>query len=295
VKVSLAHVDHLLRVHDRGRPLDAIVAPAFTHALTPVRHARDCASCPVVAASPLLIRSAFQHTGALGARGIRLIDPELSLTDRVRLGGQLERAFAELLELDEPGLNDRAIEAGFQRMRALDRRLQEEAQEILRAIERGERRSAALVLCRPYLADPGLNHRVGEELQALGFAVLSIRSLPRDEALLAALFKEELRSGAIEDVFDIRDLHPDSSNSGGNERVWAARFAARHGRIGVVDLSSMKCAQDPPAAGAIRELFDRTSVVSCALHDLDETRPAASLRLRLRTFAQAMADRGLAP
>jgi predicted nucleotide-binding protein (sugar kinase/HSP70/actin superfamily) len=35
------------------------------------------------------------------------------------------------------------------------------------------------MLGRPYHNDPGLNHSVLEEFQALGYPILSMRSLPR--------------------------------------------------------------------------------------------------------------------
>jgi predicted nucleotide-binding protein (sugar kinase/HSP70/actin superfamily) len=128
-----------------------------------------------------------------------------------------------------------------------------------------------LVLARPYHADPGINHRLGEELQALGYPVLTVRSLPLDPT-----------------TADLGDLAPDCANSGSAERLWGARFAARHGGMGVVDLSSFKCGQDAPTYAPIREILDRAGIVTCRLHDLDETRPVTSLRVRLLTFAAAL-------
>jgi predicted nucleotide-binding protein (sugar kinase/HSP70/actin superfamily) len=140
---------------------------------------------------------------------------------------------------------------------------------------------------------------VGEELQAIGYPVLTVRSIPRtrpdDEARLRQLFAADLASGAIADPFDVRDLAPEAANSGVVERLFAARVAARDGRIGVVDLSNFRCGQDSPAYAPLRELLDRAGTPLATLHDLDETRPITSLRLRLRTFAHAMTERGLRP
>jgi predicted CoA-substrate-specific enzyme activase len=294
VKVSLAHVHHLLyRVHDGGRPLDAVLVPSFTHAVTPV-HGTDCASCPVVAASPALVSASFGVSGELGVRGIELLDGAITLTEPELLRAQMFAMFGELLEASQAE-SDAGVQAGFARMRRLDLMLQAKAQEVLQSIDRGERRAAVLVLCRPYHADPGINHRVGEEVQSLGYPVLSIRSLPRDPGYLGQLFARDLAERRISDPFDVDDLHPESANSGANERLWAARFAARHGRLGVIDLSSFKCTQDAPVAHAVRSVLDDGAVVSCALHDLDETRPVGSLRLKLSTFAHALRERGLSP
>jgi predicted CoA-substrate-specific enzyme activase len=294
VKVLLAHVHHLVRhVHDRGARLDALFVPRVVRALTPVRHALDCASCPVVAASPALVRAAFERDGALTKRGISLLDPELTLSDPAALRAQLHDAFGELLGASRVESDD-AVSLATEAARRFERRLQARGRAILDAAQAG-RGGAVLVLARPYHVDPGVCHRVGVELQSLGYPVLGIRALPRDEHWLRKLLREDLARKAIADPFDVRDLLPEADNSGGAERLWAARVAARHGRLGVLDLSSFKCAQDAPTHGPVDDLFREARVVSCALHDLDETRPRSSLRVRLHTFAHAMRERGLTP
>jgi predicted nucleotide-binding protein (sugar kinase/HSP70/actin superfamily) len=296
VKVTLAHVEHLVsRVHDAGAPLDALYVPRATHAATPVRHTLDCASCPVVAAAPAMVRAGYVLADdALAPRGIRLIDEPLTLSDPSALRAQLFSAFGELLAVSR-AQSDAAVACGLAAMRALDTALQTRAAAVLARLAREPALGAVLVVARPYHADPGINHRVGEELAALGYPVLTVRSLPRDEAVLSRWMRAPLAAGTIEDVFDVRDLLPESDNSGASERLWAARIAAGHGRLGVLDLGSFKCAQDAPTYAPMRALFADARVVRCNLHDLDETRPAVSLRMRLRTFAHALRGRGMAP
>ncbi len=292
VKVTLAHVHHLLhRVHDRGRPLDALFVPRVTHAVTPVRHVADCASCPVVAASPALVRAAFGGDG-LGSRGVALLDPEIALSQPARLRSQMFEAFRPLLGMSRDE-SDAAVEAGASAVRAFEARLQARGAALLADGSQG--RGAVLLLARPYHADPGLSHHVSAELQSLGYPTLSTRAIPRDEGWLRGLMADELRRGVIEDPFDVRDLLPECDNSGGAERLWGARVAARHGAIGVLDLSSFKCAQDAPTYAPVRALLADAGVAYCSLHDLDETRPRISLRMRLRTFASALKERGLGP
>ena len=279
VKVALAHVHHLARRGtSRARPLDAVLVPHLTHAFTGLEGCVDSASCPVVAGVPALVKAAFCGPGGeLARKGIRLLDPVITLTDRKLLEQQLHDGFAPLLGLTRDE-SDRATEVGMAALRRSAQVIAKAGRALLDDIARGRRKSAVLVLGRPYHADPGLNHRLGEELGALGFAVLTIRSLPMEPASL-----------------DVSELVPGVVNSGTAERLWAARFAAQHGRLGVVDLSSFKCGQDAQLHTPVRELLEQAGVPLCALHDLDETRPVASLRLRLKTFAQAMADKGLAP
>lgn len=290
VRLTLAHTHHLLRAgEDHRAPLDALFVPRVTRAVTSVRHCADCASCPVVAASPALVRAAFDEE--LSARGIRLLDPEVSLSEPARLRAQLFDAFAPLLEMTRDE-SDRAVTAAAAAVARFDAALQARGRRLLDA---SAGRGVVLVLARPYHADPGISHHVGAELQSLGYPTLGIRALPRDPSWLSALFAGELARGVIDDPWDIRDLLPESDNSGGAERLWAARVAARHGRIGVLDLSSFKCAQDAPTSAPITALLRDAATPHCALHDLDETRPRVSLRMRLRTFTHAMRERGLAP
>lgn len=291
VRLVLAHTHHLLRSRRaRAAALDALFVPRVTRAVTPVRHCADCASCPVVAASPALVKASFGDE--LDERGIRLIAPELSLAEPTRLREQLYEAFGELLDVTRDD-SDRALVGAAAALARFESDLQFRGRQLLDAC--GEGRGLALVIARPYHADPGISHHVGAELQSLGYPSIGIRALPRDPAWLSSRFADELGRGVIADPFDLRDILPESDNSGGAERVWAARVAARHRSFGVIDLSSFKCAQDAPTAAPIASILRGAGTVHCALHDLDETRPRVSLRVRLRTFAHAMRERGLAP
>ncbi|MFO0608978.1 MAG: BadF/BadG/BcrA/BcrD ATPase family protein [Polyangiales bacterium] len=286
VKALLAHVHHLV---ERGG-FDALLVPRVTRATTCVRHAVDCASCPVVAASPALVRAAFE--AAVAARGARLLDPELDLARPDLLAAQLHGSLGELLGTTRDE-SDRALDVARRAAARFDNALQARGRVVLDGARDG--RGAVLILARPYHVDPGVCHHVGAELAALGYPSLSIRALPRDEAYLAARFADDLARGAIADPFDVRDLLPEADNSGGAERLWGARFAARHGVLGVLDLSSFKCAQDAATAAPVARLLREADVPTCALHDLDETRPRVSLRMALQTFAHAMRRRGLRP
>lgn len=285
-KVLRAHVHHLVT---HGRP-DVLFVPRVTQAHTAVRHCAETASCPVVAASPATVRAAFEP--ALAARGITLLDPSLDLRDPARLAAQLHEAWGPVLGVTRAA-SDAALAVGYTAVRRFDDALQARGRAVLDAARAG--RGAVLVIARPYHVDPGLSHHLGAELQALGYPALSIRALPRDPAWLSALLAEDLAAGRIADPFDVRDLLPPCDNSGAAERLWGARIAARHGGLGVVDLSSFKCAQDAPTAAPIAALMAASGTAYCALHDLDETRPRASLRLALRSLAHSLRARSLTP
>lgn len=86
--------------------------------------------------------------------------------------------------------------------------------EILEQLEE-ENKVGVLLLGRPYLLDPGLNHSVLDEYQALGYPVLSIRSIPKDPRWLARFFKDDLDRGFVDTPLTVSDVWPEnySTNS----------------------------------------------------------------------------------
>jgi predicted nucleotide-binding protein (sugar kinase/HSP70/actin superfamily) len=138
---------------------------------------------------------------------------------------------------------------------------------------RAERRAAAVVLARPYHADPGIQHGISTELAARGVPVLGICALPRD-------------AGSTE--LDLSGLAPRITNSSDAEKLWAARSIAGDPHLLGVELSSFRCGQDAAASGILGQFLDRAGRPLLRLHDLDEDRPAASLRIRLDTFAETV-------
>ena len=112
------------------------------------------------------------------------------------------------------------------------------------------------MLGRPYHNDPGLNHSVLEEFQALGYPILSMRSLPRDKAeMLDTLFAEDIAKGVIENGLDVTDVWPENYSTNSVQKVWAAKYAARHPNVACLDLSSFKCGHDAPTYGLIDSII----------------------------------------
>ena len=100
-----------------------------------------------------------------------------------------------------------------------------------------------LMIGRPYHSDPGLNHGIPEEFQVLGYPVLSMRSLPE------GLAPGSSKYFGTDDPLDVRDVWPENYSTNSVQKVWAARFAARHPNIAVLDLSSSSAATTrPPTA-----------------------------------------------
>src|SRR5690606_40909243 len=69
---------------------------------------------------------------------------------------------------------------------------------------------------------------------------------------------------------------------------WAAKFAARHPNVVLLDLSSFKCGHDAPTYGIIDRIVEKSAVPYSALHDLDANKPGGSIQIRVKTYAHSL-------
>jgi predicted nucleotide-binding protein (sugar kinase/HSP70/actin superfamily) len=183
--------------------------------------------------------------------------------------------------------SDFAIEQAFLALDAFEAEMQRKGKEILDEVTR-ENRVALVMLGRPYHNDPGLNHSVLEEFQALGYPILSQRSLPRDEDRVKALFAEDIAKGLIDNGLDVSDVWPENYSTNSVQKVWAAKYAARHPNLACLDLSSFKCGHDAPTYGLIDSVIASAGKAYSALHDIDANKPSGSIKIRVKTYAHTL-------
>jgi hypothetical protein len=72
------------------------------------------------------------------------------------------------------------------------------------------------------------------------------------------------------------------------QKVWAAKFAARHPNVVVLDLSSFKCGHDAPTYGLIDAVIAASATPYSALHDIDANKPGGSIKIRVKTYAHSL-------
>ena len=84
----------------------------------------------------------------------------------------------------------------------------------------------------------------------LGYPILSMRSFPGC-GVARPLLREDLKAGRIETPLEVHDVWPENYSANSVQKVWAAKFAARHPNVVVLDLSSFKCGHDAPTYGLI--------------------------------------------
>src|SRR5262249_43860840 len=87
---------------------------------------------------------------------------------------------------------------------------------------------------------------------------------------------------------DVSDVWPENYSANSVQKVWAAKFAARHPNIVVLDLSSFKCGHDAPTYGLIGNIMSASGTPYSALHDIDANKPGGSIKIRVRTYAHTL-------
>jgi len=287
-KVAQAHIHNLLFHHhapDEKKPLHYIFFPILTHVDTFMEGTMDNASCPIVAGAPEVMKAAFtKETDFFAERGITYLDPALSFVEPMLMQRRMFEMFGPLLGISEDE-NDHACREGWKALKTFDMDLQEKGRAILETVE-AEDRVAILLLDRPYHSDPGLNHGIPEEFQVLGYPILSIRSVPKDKEYLNRYFREEVARG--QSPLDINDVWPENYSVNSSQKVWAAKFAARHPNVVVLDLSSFKCGHDAPVYGLIDDIIGKSATPYAALHDIDANKPGGSIKIRVKTYAHSL-------
>lgn len=292
-KVVQAHIHNLINEKHPGSrtgPLDYIFFPSITDVPSFLDGVRGNSSCTVLAGTPNVMRAAFTKEVDFFARaGIEFIDIALNLEERNLFNEQMFKAWGERLAITRDE-HDAAILHAWHALRSFELDLERQGAEILDAIVES-RRMAVVLLGRPYHDDPGINHGIPDELQALGYPVLSLRSIPKDRDWLRQFFAEDLAEGHIESVFDIRDVWPENFSANSAQKIWATKFVARHPNLAALDLSSFKCGHDAPTYGIMDEILKASGTPRLIMHDLDANKAVGSIAIRTRTFAYALARR----
>jgi activator of 2-hydroxyglutaryl-CoA dehydratase/predicted nucleotide-binding protein (sugar kinase/HSP70/actin superfamily) len=283
-KVVQAHIHDLLFAKHAKTPLDFIFFPCLTHLPSFVEGMPDATACPIVAGAPKVIRAAFTKEIDYFARaGVEFVDAAVTLTEPFYLKRQMFEAWGPRLRASADE-SDFAVDQAFAAMRQFDAEMQRRGLKVLEQLEE-ENKVGILMLGRPYHNDPGLNHGVLDEFQALGYPLLSIRSIPKDPRWLRRFF-----AAGPEDVgpLAVSDVWPEAYSTNSAEKVWAAKFAARHPNLVVLDFSSFKCGHDAPTYGMIDNIISASGTPYSALHDIDANKPGGSIKIRVRTYEHAL-------
>ena len=261
--------------------------PAVTHLAGYVKHTMGQTSCPIIAGTPKVVYSAFTKERDLFAeKGIEYVEDSVNFENRELLKQQLFDTWGERLRVTRDESNW-AVEQGWKALAKNDADIMREGRKILdEAVANDE--IVILLIGRPYHSDPGMNHEVLDEFQSLGFKTISMRAIPKDEEYLSQIFANDLEEYRITSPYDIRDVWVENFSTNSSQKVWAAKFAARHPNVAVLDLSSFKCGHDAPTYSIIDKIIGASRTPHLTLHDVDANKPGGSIKIRVKTFAYTL-------
>ena len=285
VKCISGHYGEL--VFGQREKLDVLFSPMiYTLPSFLSGHVAHTLACPRVMAAPENIKAGFiKERDGFADQGIRYATPFVSLDEPKLVPKQLFQGLREVL----PGLTlaetARAVEEGYRALDAFNDRLRRRSREVLEWCAR-EDRPCLLVLARPYHMDPGIGHEIEADIQAHGYPILWTQHFPIDADLVNWAFGADVRAGIIRSPFDIHDVWPSSYSSNTNEILWGAKAAARVPWVAcVVRLASYECGMDQPTYTPVQQIVERSGTLFFSFQDLDSTKPASSVKIRVETIA----------
>src|SRR5437588_5054390 len=282
-KIGISHVYNLIQEKHRKKPLDVIFFPMYDVLTSPLVKLSGSNACPTVTATPETVKAAFtKENDVFAEHNVKYINPVLNFADRKLFAHQMLEAWQPILGLPLEE-NDRAVEAGYKALADYESSIRRRARQVLDQLEL-EDRIGIVMLGRPYHHDPGLNHEIMDEFQKLGYPIFSQNTLPLDEDMLERLFGEEVRAGVISHPLDISDAWKNSYSCSTNQKIWAAKFTARHPNLVALEMSSFKCGHDAPIYGVVEGIIEQSGTPYFCFKDLDENKPTGSIRIRVETI-----------
>jgi predicted CoA-substrate-specific enzyme activase len=282
-KLGLAHVHNLLFEKHNKKPIDCIFFPMFDVLRSPLVNIRASNACPTTALTPEVVRAAFTKEADLFARlGILYLDPLLDMSKPHLLARQMFSEWHDILALSRRE-NLEAVESGLKALDQYETTVRRKSREIIDRLEQ-EGNVGIVLLGRPYHHDPGINQGIPEELQKRGYPVFSQSTLPLDSDLLDRLFGDEVKEGIITHPMDVSDVWKHTFSANSAQKLWAAKFTARHPNLVAVELSNFKCGHDAPIYATIEKIIETSGTPYFAFKDIDENKPTGSIKLRVETI-----------
>lgn len=290
VKCISGHYGEL--IFGQKRKIDVLLSPMIRSLPSFLNgHVANSLSCPRVMAAPENIKAGFlKEQDVFAAQGIKYVAPLVCLAEPPLVAKQLYTTLKDVI----PDLTTtevrRAVTAGYAALEAFNSTVRGKGRDILQWCARNDR-PCILILARPYHMDPGIGHEIEADLQAYGYPILWGQYLPTDADLLDWLFGADIRSGLIESPFDIRDVWPSSYSGNTNEILWGAKVGARLPWVTcVVRFVSYECGMDQPTFTPVQRIVEDSGTLFFSLQDLDSTKPAGSVKIRIETIAYYLAQ-----
>ena len=271
-KVAPAHIWQLLNTPG----VNAIFFPIITNLVSDVQCTLGNAACVIQMGTPEVAEAVFtKERNIFREKNIEYFDPSLNMDRYAEACDKMHEYFADKLHITRDE-NAWAFNNGVAALKKyLSKQREIFAQTMNNLIK--EDRVGILLIGHPYHHDFGLNHKIPEEFRKCGYPVFTIESIPTDSEFLAQLFENDSEGKNITDVWT-RNF-----NRNTNQKIWAAKIAARHPNLATVDLSSFKCGHDAPTYNYVDQILDFSGTPHFIFHDIDQNKPSSTFKIRIET------------
>jgi activator of 2-hydroxyglutaryl-CoA dehydratase/predicted nucleotide-binding protein (sugar kinase/HSP70/actin superfamily) len=277
-KVAPAHIYNLLTRDN----VTHICFPMITHMDNVVQNSLGETACVIQMATPEVVEAAFTKTrNQFAEYGKVYLKPLLRMDHPKEAFGKLLEYFGPLLGVTREE-NEWAAQQGFAAMDTYLADLRAKGAALINRLVETDR-IGILFLGKPYHHDPGLNHGIFDAFQERGFPILIAESLPITRQFLDPLFPEATKE-RDQAPFDISDVWQRGFNRSTNTKIWAAKIAARHPNLAVIDMSSFKCGHDAPTYSYIDNILDASETPHFLFHDIDQNRPDSTFKIRIESI-----------
>jgi predicted nucleotide-binding protein (sugar kinase/HSP70/actin superfamily) len=288
VKAMSGHYGEL--VFGQKKKLNVIMSPMIYSLPSFMRgHTSENLACTRVMAGPENIRAGFvKESDVFTDNGIKYTAPFVNMAEPDMVSKQMYDAMKDVFDLDMAE-TQRGVDAGYKALKEFNAKAQAETRKVLEWCARNNK-PCVMVLARPYHMDPGIGHEIEGDLQAHGYPIVWLQYMPVDADLLNWIFGEEVQAKKIRSPLDISDVWTSSNSSNTNEIMWGAKFAARFPWITcVLRLSSYECGMDQPTYTPVQKTVEAAGTLFFKFGDLDSTKPAGSIRIRIETIVHYLA------
>ena len=135
--------------------------------------------------------------------------------------------------------------------------------------------------------DPGIGHEIEVDLQAYGYPILWMQYFPIDDDLMEWIFGDDIRDGPHQ----VAVRHP-RRLAVVLQRQHQRDPVGRQGRgahsldhLRAPAVVSYECGMDQPTYTPVQQIVERSGTLFFSFQDLDSTKPAGSVKIRVETIA----------
>ena len=287
VKCISGHYGELL-ARDKRHKIDVLFSPMIYSLPSYLNgHVLASLACPRVMAAPENIKAGFlKEKDVFAEHGVRYVAPLVSLGDAAaRAEAALRRPARRAPRPDAQGDATRG-RGRLSRARSLRRRSARASARKCSRDAQPQTRPACWCWRAPTtwtLASATRSRSICRPTAIRCSGRNTCRSTPTCSTGCSG---PDIDAGHIKSPFDIADVWPSSYSANTNEILWAAKFAARMPWVAcVVRLSSYECGMDQPTYTPVQQIVERSGTLFFSFQDLDSTKPAGSVKIRVETIA----------